>query len=175
MKQSHQVFLVIFSLLSSNAMAQWAWTDEAGRTIYSDRAPATSVPEKRIFKRPGYARLIADKEQTSIAGPEAASAKTTSSAEPAASALQSAGLDKALAERKKKAEQAQTEQRKLEEERISKLKADNCERARQDRKMLESGVRMSRTNAQGEREILDDAARAVEAKRIQAIVTTDCN
>lgn len=84
-------------------------------------------------------------------------------------------MDKELAERKRKAEQAQTEQRKLEEERISKLKADNCERARLAQKTLDSGVRIARTNAKGEREIMDDAARAVEAKRIQTIIASDCN
>lgn len=175
MKQSHGLFLVIFSLLSCSAIAQWAWTDEEGRPIYSDRAPSTSVPEKRIFKRPGPARLNPTPETASSEGVDATSARPATPAQPAASAPQATTLDKALAERKKKAEQTQAEQRKLEEERISKLKADNCERARQAQKTLESGVRMSRTNAQGERVILDDADRAVEAKRLQGIVATDCN
>lgn len=155
-------------------MAQWAWTDEEGRPIFSDRAPSISVPEKRIFKRPGPARLNPAQEPAPNTG-EAANARTASPAQPTASTPQATGLDKELAERKKKAEQAQAEQRKLEEERISKLKADNCERARQAQKTLESGVRMSRTNAQGERVILDEADRAVEAKRLQGIVATDCN
>lgn len=155
-------------------MAQWAWTDEQGRAIFSDRAPATSVPDNRIFKRPTPARLTPNPEQTPNTGADAASAKTADPARPAASAAQTSGLDKELAERKKKAEQAQAEQRKLEEERVDKLKADNCERARQAQKTLESGVRLSRINAQGEREILDDAARAAEAKRIQSIVAADC-
>jgi hypothetical protein len=174
MKQSQRVFLIIFSLLSCSAMAQWAWTDEEGRAIFSDRAPSTSVPEKRIFKRPSPAKLIPNQEQTPNTGADAASARTASPVQPTASAPQAAGLDKELAERKKKAEQVQAEQRKIEEERIGKLRADNCERARQAQKTLESGVRMSRTNAMGEREILDDAARAAEAKRLQSIVATDC-
>ncbi|MDI1246960.1 MAG: DUF4124 domain-containing protein [Rhodoferax sp.] len=174
MKQSPRVFLVIFSLLSSSAMAQWAWTDEDGRTVFSDRAPATSVPDKRIFKRPAPVKLTPNKDPGPNAGADAASAKTASSALPAASTPQATGLDKELAERKKKTEQAQAEQRKLEEERVNKIKADNCERARQAQKTLESGVRLSRTNAQGEQEVLDDAARAAEAKRIQSIVASDC-
>jgi hypothetical protein len=174
MKQSQRLFLVVFSLLSCSAMAQWAWTDEQGRAIFSDRAPATSVPDKRIFKRPIPARLTPNPEPTPNTGADAASAKTASPTQPAASAVQTSGLDKELAERKKKAEQAQAEQRKFEEERVDKLKADNCERARQAQKTLESGVRLSRTNAQGEREILDDTARAAESKRLQAIMATDC-
>lgn len=155
-------------------MAQWAWTDEEGKPIFSDRAPSTNVPEKRIFKRPGPARLNPTQEPAPVEGADTANARPATPAQPAASAPQATALDKALAERKKKAEQAQAEQRKLEEERISKIRADNCERARQAQKTLESGVRMSRTNAQGERVILDDADRAVEAKRLQGIVATDC-
>jgi hypothetical protein len=175
MKQSQCVFFLMFSLLSCSAMAQWAWTDEEGRTVFSDRAPPISVPEKRIFKRPGPAKLSPAQESAPIAGTDVAHARTASPSQPAASAPAATALDRELAERKKKAEQAQAEQRKLEEERISKLKADNCERARQAQRTLESGVRMVRTNARGEREILDDADRAVEAKRLQGIVATDCN
>jgi hypothetical protein len=175
MKQSRRLFLIIFSLLSFSATAQWAWTDEEGRTVFSDRAPATSVPDKRIFKRPGPAKLTGSQDVPANTGADAASAKTASPAQPVASTPQATGLDKELAERKKKTEQAQAEQRKLEEERISKAKADNCERARQAQKTLDSGVRLSRTNAKGEREILDDAARAAEIKRIQSIVASDCN
>lgn len=175
MKQSQVVFGVIFGLLSCSATAQWAWTDEEGHVIFSDRAPAASVPDKRVFKRPSPVKLTPNQEQTPNSGAETAIAKPAIPAPPVASAPQAAGLDKELAERKKKTEQAQAEQRKLEEERIGKLKAGNCERARQAQKTLESGVRMSRINARGEREILDDADRAVEAKRLQGIVATDCN
>jgi type IV secretory pathway VirB10-like protein len=176
MKQSQRVFFLMFSLLSCSAMAQWAWTDDEGKPIFSDRAPSTSVPEKRIFKRPGPARLNPTQETASNDVADAANARPATPAQPATSAPQAAtALDKALAERKKKAEQVQAEQKKLDDERISKIKADNCERARQAQRTLESGVRMSRTNAKGEREILDDADRAVEAKRLQGIVATDCN
>ena len=155
-------------------MAQWAWTDEEGHVIFSDRAPSASVPDKRIFKRPNPVKLTPNQEPAPNTGADAANARPVSPAQPVASAPQATGLDKDLAERKKKSEQAQAEQRKFEEERIGKIKADNCERAKQGQKTLESGVRMSRTNAKGEREILDDADRAVEAKRLQGIVATDC-
>ena len=66
-------------------------------------------------------------------------------------------------------------QRKAEEDRVNKLKADNCERARLAQKTLNSGVRLSKTNEQGQKEIMDQAARAAEAKRVQSIVDSDCN
>ncbi|MEY4139929.1 MAG: hypothetical protein RLZZ371_2111 [Pseudomonadota bacterium] len=157
-------------------MAQWAWTDEQGRPVFSDRAPGSTVPDKRIFKRPAPATKtnLTQDAPSSPAG-DVSNAKAANTAQAAASSQQVAGTDKELAERKKKAEQAQTEQRKHEEERISKLKAENCERARLAQKTLDSGVRIARTNAKGEREIMDDADRAVEAKRLQSIMASDCN
>jgi Domain of unknown function (DUF4124) len=170
MKQSRCLFLIIFSLLSLSAKAQWAWTDEQGRLIFSDRALASSVPDKRILKRPAPVKANLTQD-----APSGTAAETASTAKPVASTPQIAGMDKELAERKKKTEQTQVEQRKLEEDRIKKMKADNCERARMDQKTLDSGVRITHTNAQGEREILDDAGRAAEAKRIQSIVVSDCS
>ena len=122
MKQSRLLYCLIFSLLSFSATAQWAWTDEQGRPIFSDRAPASNVPDKRIFKRPAPAtKPNLNQDAPSSTAGEPASAKAANTAQPAASTPQAAGIDKELAERKKKAEQAQTEQRKHEEERISNV------------------------------------------------------
>ena len=41
-------------------------------------------------------------------------------------------------------------------------RADNCRRARTHMATLDSGMRMSRTNDKGEREVLDDKQRADE-------------
>ncbi len=100
--------------------------------------------------------------------------KASAPAQAGASSPAATGVDKELAARKKKEEQAQTALRKAEEERINQAKADNCQRAKQAQKGLESGLRLSRINSQGEREIMDDAARAAEAKRLQSIVDSDC-
>jgi hypothetical protein len=100
--------------------------------------------------------------------------KTSEPSQPAASSPKASGVDKDLAERKKKEEQTQAVLRKAEEDRVSKAKADNCQRAKLAQKGMDSGVRMSRINSQGEREIMDDAARAAESKRIQSIMDSDC-
>jgi hypothetical protein len=83
-------------------------------------------------------------------------------------------LDAKLEEKKKQAEQAEAAKKKAEEERIAKLKAENCERARKAKAALDSGVRLATVNAKGERDFMDDAARAAESKRIQGIVAADC-
>ena len=39
---------------------------------------------------------------------------------------------------------------------------------------ISSGQRIARSNDRGEREVLDDAARALEQQRLQSVVDTDC-
>ena len=67
-----------------------------------------------------------------------------------------------------------TDEQKAEEARVAQVRAENCARAKQAKASLDSGVRMAVTNAKGEREIMDDAARAAESKRIQGIIASDC-
>ena len=56
----------------------------------------------------------------------------------------------------------------------ARTQAENCTRARQMKATYDSGQRIARTNAKGEREILDDAQRASEVKRIDGIIAADC-
>jgi len=159
--------LLVTVLLSTGVMAQWQWLDKDGRKVFSDRAPPPSVSDKSILKRPGGPRVVPPLANEDGAGSIAAST-------PASSAPKISGIDKDLAEKKKKAEQEEVAKRKAEEDRVTKLKADNCARAKQAKAGFDSGVRLSRVNKQGEREILDDAARATETQRIQTIIDADC-
>ncbi|MEW6466902.1 MAG: DUF4124 domain-containing protein, partial [Pseudomonadota bacterium] len=77
--------------------------------------------------------------------------------------------------KKKEAEAAEAAKKKAEEERIKKVKEENCARAKAAKATLDSGQRIARMNAQGEREILDDAARAAELKRTEEIIRSECN
>ena len=174
MKHSLCLFFLVLGLLPLGASAQWAWTDKDGRQVFSDRAPPAGVPDKSIFKRPGHAAspMMQDLSANTATGDPVA--KASAPALPGDLSTKVAGIDKDLAARKKKEEQAQAALRKADEERITKAKADNCQRARQAQKGLESGIRLSRINSQGEREFMDDAARAAEAKRIQSVVDSDC-
>ncbi len=65
--------------------------------------------------------------------------------------------------------------RSLRQAGLQKVKADNCERAKANKALMDSGVRVSHTKPNGEREILDDAGRAAELKRIQTVMETNCN
>ena len=151
-------------LLNLPAQAQWHWIDKNGRPVFSDRAPPPDIPEKNIRRQPG-SRPVA---LQAIPLSEAATAPKATASAPAA------GEDKALTARKQQAEQAEAAKRQAEEERMARLRADSCARARQAKAGLDSGVRIARTNEKGEREFLDDAARAAEAQRIDAVIASDC-
>ncbi|MDR3371756.1 DUF4124 domain-containing protein [Rhodoferax sp.] len=163
------ICLVVLAALSSGAYAQWQWVDKDGRKVFSDRAPPPGVPDKDIIKRPGQSKITPSPVDT-----EASATGAAASAPSAANSPKISGVDKDLAEKKKKADQEEAAKRKVEEDKRAKTKADNCARAKQAKAGLDSGVRLSRTNQQGEREILDDAARAAESQRIQSIIDSDC-
>ncbi|MDD4942282.1 DUF4124 domain-containing protein [Rhodoferax sp.] len=168
---NHTLRLLFFclGLLPLLGQAQWAWTDQSGRKVFSDRPPTPDVPDKNIFKRPSAPPAL-----TSTAEKVSAAQTPANTSATAATPSAKAGVDPVLAERIKKEEMALAARRKAEEERIRMAKAENCKRIQLAQKNLASGQRIARTNAQGEREILDDAARAVEAKRLEGLAASEC-
>lgn len=166
MKLSHALLAALLSVHGVSAWAQWQWLDKDGRKVFSDRAPSPDVPEKNILKRPGGNRAA-----TNAAAPVPVAA---ASAPLAPAADKDQGVDKTLEAKKKQAEKAEADKQKQEVERVAKLKAENCKRAQQAKVTFDSGVRISRTNAQGEREVMDDAARAAEQQRIDGIINSEC-
>lgn len=154
------------------AFAQWQWIDKDGRKVFSDRSPPADIQEKDILKRPGGSNRIAA-APTSASAPAAPTA-AASAATGKAGAPKLSGKDAELEARKKQAEEEEAAKKKTEEEKVAKAKADNCERAKRYLATLQSGVRISQTNAKGEREILDDTKRAEETKRTQEASDTSC-
>lgn len=148
-------------LLSTSAMAQWQWIDKAGHKVFSDRAPPADIPPKNILMQPAAGALAATPPPVAANAP--------------ALAPKVNGKDKELDEKKKQADEAAAAKKKAEEEKVAKARADNCARARQEKTTLDSGVRIATTNAAGEREFMDDAARATETQRVQAIIESNCN
>ena len=104
--------------------------------------------------------------------PSAPAASTP--APPSEELKQAAELD----DRKRKAEEEekarQTAQKKAEEERQAKIRAENCARAQSYQRSLNDGIRIARVGENGEREILDDAARAAEQRRTQELIKSNC-
>ena len=153
---------VLGALLAVPAQAQWKWRDKNGQTQYSDLPPPPGIADSDILQRPNVTQRQAPTS--------AAVASGAASGAP----LAPKGSDPELEARRRKTEQDATTKRKAEEEKVAIAKADNCLRAKAQMRTLDSGVRLSRNNDKGEREVMDDAARAAEAKRTQDVIASDC-
>lgn len=148
----------------SPAAAQWRWRDATGRITVSDLPPPREVADKDILQRPGSALR-----------PSAAGAPTAASAPAAAASAASLPVgDKELQARRKAAEQQAKAKARADEERAAATRADNCNRARAQLSTLESGQRLARLNARGERVFLEEGERADEARRAREIIASEC-
>ncbi|RYG11084.1 MAG: DUF4124 domain-containing protein [Burkholderiales bacterium] len=158
-----------------SAAAQYQWVGKDGRKVFSDRPPPADIQEKDILKQPGGRRAApvvapADNGDASPApAPVAVARPQVDSNAPKIS-----GKDAELQARKKKLEDEEAAKKKAEDDKVAQGQAENCDRARKAAATIQSGVRVSNTNAKGEREIMDDSARAAELKRVQAVVDRDC-
>jgi Domain of unknown function (DUF4124) len=164
-----QTSLLIATLLTalacSGAHAQWKWRDANGRVTLSDLAPPSTVREADILSRPAGSRPAANS-----AAPAAATSAVVTSAAPTPKSSSDPELD---ARRKRAADEQAAQQRQL-EERNAAARADNCSRARSYLDALSEGKRVSRPNAQGELELIDDKARADEVQRARTMIASDC-
>lgn len=155
--------LAVLSIgLHSTAFAQWKWRDGKGHVQYSDIPPPGSVAEQDILQRPAGAARRAPMQGTAVATPASAAASGPKL------------VDSELEAKRRKTEQDEAAKRKAEEEKVAAARAENCTRAKSQLKTLEDGIRMARTNANGEREILDDKGRAEETRRTRDIIASDC-
>ena len=160
-------------LIALTAAAQWQWLDKDGRKVYSDRAPPADVLDKDILRRPGGLAKSPVKAEP-VLNADGTVVVAAQSTQLASSAPKLPGVDKELMEKKKQAADAEAAKRRAEEEKVTRAKIENCALGKQAKAGLDSGVRIGRTNAQGEREIMDDAARAAETKRVQNIIDSTC-
>lgn len=141
-------FCITSCLVISTAGAEiYQWKDANGRTVMSDKPPVSTQRELR--------KVDADT-------PAPASSASSSSA------------DRELAFRKRRQEaQEKAEKDQRAQADASENKA-NCERARSQLQVLESGERVAFRDSQGERYFLDDAQREQEIARARQAVQSLC-
>lgn len=149
-------------MLALPAQAQWKWRGKDGLIQYSDLAPPAGTPEADIFQRPVPIQTRA------VAAAPAASAAS------GVPAIAPKSVEPELEAKRRKAEQDKADKTKAENDKRAAAQADNCARAKSYQRTLDDGIRIARTNAKGEREILDDRGRADEARRTREIITSDC-
>lgn len=165
MKLARITLLAFACLATTTAFAQWQWIDKSGRKVFSDQPPPADVPDSKIIRRAGA--RAADPAPEPVAATSAPKAS-------AASAPKVSGKDKELEEKRKQAAAAEADKKKAQEEELAKARAESCERAKSAKATMDSGIRIAVTNSKGEREIMDDAARAAETKRIEGVIARDC-
>lgn len=174
MKLHRTVLLALACALPAVGFAQWQWVDNSGRKVFSDQPPPADIPAKNIVKRPGGGVAASAPAASASAGTGTAAVSASAKPAGAASAAKLSGKDKELEDKKRQAEAAEEAKKKAEDDRVAKAKAENCTRARQAKVTFDSGARVGTVNAKGEREFMDDAQKASEAKRLQGIISSDC-
>ena len=157
---SKWIVVLALSLSAVAAQAQWAWKDDNGRVVYSDRPPPASVKQDRIVRQPGMAPIVSS--DTADEKANAASAPKT-------------WAEREAEYKKRQTERANAEKKTTEEKTQQTQRRADCERARSYLATLESGTRILRTDNNGERSYLDDTQRDAELTRAREAVAKSCN
>ena len=130
----------------------YKWTDADGKVHYSDQPPPANVKEQGTIKpRNPSAPTSSAPQAGGDKGATAAKPKTYAEQESDFQKRQVEAAEREAAEKKKAADAAEKKQ--------------NCEQARSHVRSLQAGTRMTRTNAQGEREYFTDAEIAQDLER----------
>ena len=154
-------------LLSNAAQAQWKWRDSRGQIHISDIPPPRDVPDKDVLQRPDPA------VRKPAPAPSPAAVAAASSPGGAAVAAKPP-VDAELEEKRKQAEQEKAARAKADEQKAAAVRKDNCQRARDQLNTLESGQRIARVKADGEREYMDDDQRSKETQRARQLIASEC-
>jgi hypothetical protein len=156
---------------------QWKWRDASGQITVSDLPPPRGIPDKDVLERPAPPSVRRPPPPAATAPPGVAAAAAPASAASAAAASAGPGrtaLEAEVDARRRAAERDAAARTKAEEKRLAEQRAENCARARSQIAALESGQRIARFNEKGEREVLEDDARAQELRRAREAAAADC-
>lgn len=148
------------------AQAQYMWIDATGIKQVSDRPPPPSVPYKNILKAPS-----GQYSASNLPKPDPAAASTSETATAALPAATPAKPAPTLAEReadyvKRQKEKADKEKKDREENDKRTAMAENCLSAAANKAALDSGRALSTVGKNGERVVMDEAARAAQSKKM---------
>ena len=154
--------LLTLAVAGAHAQSLWKWRDASGQLHIGDTPPPPGTPAKNILSTPAGGVLPPPAMSTPAPAPDASGASA----------------DSALDSRKKAADKDKADKAKADraaiEAKNAVIRKDNCARAHAQLSSLQSGQRIARINAQGEREVLDDAGRANELQRTQDVIANNC-
>jgi hypothetical protein len=150
------VLTLALALAAGTAQAQIkCWNDANGKRVCGDNPP------------PGVKGTAIRGTQSAPAAP--AASKDAKKGRPLTPAEQEQEFRKRQAEAQKASAKAEAEQKE------KALKSQNCEQAKESLRMLESGQRIARTDAKGERYYLDERQVAQEAAKAREVAQRACD
>ena len=162
--------LLLLLATSAPAWAQYKWKDSRGQVHVSDLPPPRDIPDKDVLQRPATGQRSAD---TAVAVPGASVNASTRASASAAPPIRPP-VDPELEARRKRADEEAKQRMRTDEERLAAQRAENCQRARQQLAMADSGQRLLRYNERGEPVVIDDAGRADDAQAARRVMASDC-
>jgi hypothetical protein len=152
-------------LFASVSYAQYVWVDANGTKQFSDRPPPPGIPAKNIIKQPGGTPAKTD----------GATAPAASAPAPAVEDKTSMTLAEREAEYRKRAKAKEEEAKKASQANAARnTNKAACEGARTYKRTLEQGMRVTTTDKNGERAVMDDAQRAAEMARANKTIAEAC-
>jgi hypothetical protein len=157
------VILAVMLAFAAAASAQmYRWVDKDGRVHYTSTPPPPGV-KSRTMRAPSA--------PPPAAAPDDA-AKDAGAKDAPKGPLTPAEQEQEFRKRQLEAQKAREKEALAVKD--AEAKQENCARARETLRTFESGQRVSRTNAQGERYYLDDDARASETEAARQAVRDWC-
>ena len=151
------ILLAAACAFAAGAMAQqYKWVDKDGRVQYGD-APPPGVRATPLRPPPAQAPAPreADKSAAAKKGPQTPAEREADF-------------------RKRQQEAAKDREKQTQEQQLAEEKKENCARAQEMLRTLQSGQRIARTDAKGERYYLEDAQIAQETVKAQQAVQHWC-
>lgn len=142
----------LFACLPAQAQI-YQYKDAAGRTVLSDRPPPAGA-------QPAKAHAAANGASASEDAPAAPPSKTLA--------------DREMEFRKRQQAQREATEKTQKESADKAQRKEECERARRQLRMLESGERVALRDEKGERAFLEDAQRTAEIERTRRIIADVC-
>jgi len=155
------VMLAVMLAFAAMASAQmYRWVDKDGRVHYTATPPPPGT-KARTLRSPAAPASAADD-----------AAKDAGAKDARKGPLTPAEQEQEFRKRQLEAQKAREKEALAAKD--AEAKQENCLRAREALRTFESGQRVSRTNAQGERYYLDDDARASETEAARRAVQDWC-
>ena len=141
------VLLAASAAFAFSAHAQiYQWKDESGKTVISDKPPVGAVQQQKNY----------------------------GANKPSSSPAQKSLADREMEFKKRQKESQEIAEKSRKEETSAAEKQENCNNARKQLQLLESGERVALRDDKGERYFLDDAQREQEIGKARKFLDSSC-